>query len=301
MTPPERDYDDVLGRLLHSAMDPMEPAGDGLAKIQRRIAEPWLRRQMSLVRYEIGALGWLILVRCEPLINTVRPQAPASRRRRAREARSFGWLGPAMAWLRPALAVAGAVIIVVAGVFAMGQIQANLVGSGASATGGTGGRSITVGGGAGGSAAEGHNNSRGGRIDNPGVPGQSPRGGQAGASSGGLRNYSPSPSTDCGTPAPSPTPEPTTTPSPTPSPTPTATPTDSPTPTPTGSQGGGSPPPSGSPPPTSTPSTAALVKPIGYGSSVGYGNSMGGTGQIGSCGGGGLTPGLPSAPSFPGV
>jgi len=204
MTPPERDYDDVLGRLLHSAMDPMEPAGDGLAKIQRRIAEPWLRRQMSLVRYELGALGWLILVRCEPLIAAVKPRTSASRHHRARDARSFGWLGPAMAWLRPALAVAGAVIIVVAGVFAMGQIQANLVGSGASASGNTGGNSITVGGGAGSSASEGHNNSRGGRVDNPGYPGQTAQGGRTGSQSGGTQNYSPSPSTGCGTPSPSP-------------------------------------------------------------------------------------------------
>src|SRR5262249_56133419 len=32
-------------------------------------------------------------------------------------------VGPAMAWLRPALAVAGAVVLVVAGVFALAQIQ----------------------------------------------------------------------------------------------------------------------------------------------------------------------------------
>ena len=35
-------------------------------------------------------------------------------------------VGPAMAWLRPALAVAGAVVLVVAGVFALGQIRQGL-------------------------------------------------------------------------------------------------------------------------------------------------------------------------------
>ncbi len=69
MTRPDRDYDDILSRVLHSTLDPIEPLGDGLAKIQQRIAEPWLRRQVWLLRTETSALGWLILVRCEPFVN----------------------------------------------------------------------------------------------------------------------------------------------------------------------------------------------------------------------------------------
>jgi len=72
MTRPDRDYDDILSRVLHSTLDPIEPLGDGLAKIQQRIAEPWLKRQVSLLRTETSALGWLILVRCEPFFNWAR-------------------------------------------------------------------------------------------------------------------------------------------------------------------------------------------------------------------------------------
>ena len=72
MTRPDRDYDDTLSRVLHSTLDPVEPAGDGLAKIQRRIAEPWLKRRVSFLRAELMALAWLILVRCEPFLSRAR-------------------------------------------------------------------------------------------------------------------------------------------------------------------------------------------------------------------------------------
>src|SRR5215472_9773673 len=154
MTRPERDYDDILSRVLHSTLDPIEPAGDGLAKIQRRIAEPWLKRRVLLLRTEFGALGWLILVRCEPFLSGARSRlasltagsgrrsrygtparsgtaarasaghAGAAGRGRLGGAAQPGWLGPTMAWMRPALAVAAAVVIVVVGVFAAGQISA---------------------------------------------------------------------------------------------------------------------------------------------------------------------------------
>jgi hypothetical protein len=153
MIRPDRDYDDILSRVLHSTLDPIEPMGDGLAKIQQRIAEPWLKRQVSLLRTETSALGWLILVRCEPFFSWARSSltaaseasgrwfrpgparsgAPArassgrgrhgGARGRSRSADGLGWLGPTMAWLRPALAVAGAVVIVVAGVFTVSQIR----------------------------------------------------------------------------------------------------------------------------------------------------------------------------------
>ena len=45
-----------------------------------------------------------------------------------------------MAWLRPALAVAGAVVIVVAGVFALGQIQRGFGFIGLDAAGGSHGQ-----------------------------------------------------------------------------------------------------------------------------------------------------------------
>ena len=137
MTRPDGDYDGTLSRVLRSTLDPVEPAGDGLAKIQRRIAEPWLKRRVSLLRTELAALAWLIFVRCEPFLTRARaalaPITAGSHRGKASPGRRHaaashdrtgdagrpGWLGSTMAWLRPALAVAGAVVIVVVGVFAL--------------------------------------------------------------------------------------------------------------------------------------------------------------------------------------
>jgi hypothetical protein len=103
MTGPDRDYGDIVSRALHSALDPIEPADDGLAKIRQRTAGPWLRRQVWLLRYETSALGWLILVRCEPLFTWARSVlaatvAVAGHRPRPGRARSDaagrrGWLG----------------------------------------------------------------------------------------------------------------------------------------------------------------------------------------------------------------
>ena len=108
MTGPDHAYDDVLRRALHSTLDPIEPADDdGLAKIQQRIAEPWLKRQVWLLRAGASALGWLIFVRCEPFVNwarsgltaaaarvSSRSGRPGDRRGRGRSAGGLGWLGP---------------------------------------------------------------------------------------------------------------------------------------------------------------------------------------------------------------
>ena len=154
MTGQERDYDEVLSRVLHSTTDRIEPVGDGLTKIQARLAEPWLKRQWWLLRNESTVLGWVLVVRCQSWFSTVRSGgagdatadeataagpagdggrlrslpvlggivawASAKRRRETGAPRRMS-VGPAMAWFRPALAVAGAVVLVVAGVFALGQ------------------------------------------------------------------------------------------------------------------------------------------------------------------------------------
>jgi hypothetical protein len=269
MTRPDRDYDDILSRVLHSTLDPIEPMGDGLAKIQQRIAEPWLKRQVSLLRTETSALGWLILVRCEPFLSWARSGLTAmaettgrwfrpgparsgaaartsSRygrhggpRGRGRSADGLGWLGPTMTWLRPALAVAGAVVIVVAGVFAIQEAR-NLVVSPAANTSGN------------------PNNGSGGQ------PGSHHKGGgslQSSGATGPGHHATPRPSTkpaakskaapsaSC-----SPTPAPTTT-----SPTPTPT-TTSPTPTPTTTS------------PTPTPTTTSPSPTAPAGGPIGSGN-----------------------------
>lgn len=269
MTRPDRDYDDILSRVLHSTLDPIEPMGDGLAKIQRRISEPWLKRQVSLLRTETSALGWLILVRCEPFFSRARSgltamaatsgrwfspgtarsgaAARASSRSgrhgspRGRSADGLGWLGPTMAWLRPALAVAGAVVIVVAGVFAVQEARNLVVSPAANTSGnlnhGTGGQ-------------PGSHQKRGGSVQSTGAasPGHSPAD-QAGTNPADKGKQA-APSTSC-----SPTPAPTTT---SPGPTPT-------TPTPT------TPPPT-TPPPTTPPPTGSPSPTAPAGGSIGSGN-----------------------------
>ena len=258
MTGQERDHGEVLSRVLHSTTDQVEPVGDGLAKIQARLAEPWLKRQWWLLRREFMVLGWVFALRCQSWFSTVRSRlaagadaddaaagaggrlrslpvlggivawASAKLPRRAGAPRR-GSIGPAMAWFRPALAVAGAVVLVVTGVFALGQIRATFATvqgdhpPGTSTSGQTGGA--------------GSPNGSGGRAPSPG-----PSATQGNATSGrhssspsskaftspqGSASPSPSPASQ----NPSPSASPSTTPSPSPSP--TASPSPSPTASPT--------------------------------------------------------------------
>lgn len=153
--------------------------------------------------------------------------------------------GPAMAWLRPALAVAGAVVLVVAGVFALGQIRQGLFLGLDNASGTNGSHSGQVPGNngnpyGGGATLKSSSSLSQGRSGAP----------KPGASAAHNKTLpSPGPCISPTTPpvsSPSPSPSPT---SPSPSPTPT---TASPSPTPT----------SPSPSPTST-SNAPLTGGVG--------------------------------------
>jgi hypothetical protein len=264
MTGQERDYDEVLSRVLHSTTDRIEPVGDGLTKIQKRLAEPWLKRQWWLLRNESTVLGWVLVVRCQSWFSTVRSggagdatadeaaaAGPAGGGGRLRSLPVLGgivawasakWprkagaprrmsVGPAMAWFRPALAVAGAIVLVVAGVVALGQIKmfatfANDHPRGTSTSSQSGGS-----GGTNGSASpadSGGQSATQGSASTP-KPGSSPSG-----------KVFPSPAAASPSPppaSPSPSPSPgTTSPTPTQTPTPTPTPTQSPTTTPTTTQ-----------------------------------------------------------------
>jgi hypothetical protein len=250
MTGQERNYEAILSRVLHTTTDPLEPVGDGLTKIRARLSEPWLKRQWWLLRSEFLVLRWLVVVRCESFFSRIRSRSgvtghaadapaalpdggplksllsiatastPAKRPRRS--------VGPAMAWFRPALAVAGAVVLVVAGVFALGSIRTvvgleTATGTNNSTTGQQNGNGSANGNGsqfpASGTASEGNSKAS-----------------SSGASAG--NNKTGPSSTPCAAaspPAQSPTPpsSPSPTESPTSSPTdsPTSSPTDSPSPT----------------------------------------------------------------------
>src|SRR5689334_24781321 len=77
MTGQERDYDEVLSRVLHSATDHIEPVGDGLTKIQARLAEPWLKGQSWRLRSEFTTIGRVLAVRCQSWFDAIRSGAAA--------------------------------------------------------------------------------------------------------------------------------------------------------------------------------------------------------------------------------
>jgi hypothetical protein len=253
MTPVNGDFDQMLRRALHAEVDSIEPGERGLDRIRQRTHAPWLVRQTSLMLTECVDLTRLIGIRLEPGFTGLRT-AIAERggpweafvgllsstvasivalvmppRRRGATHRSTR-PGFNLAWLRPALAVAGAVAIVAAGVYGLAQVRDNLVlelfPSGSPASNGPG--------------------SSGGGGQGPSLNGQTapagivPSGSQTGSASS-------SPKASCSS---SPKAQVAPTNSPADDPTPTDTPTGSPTnPTPTDT-------PTGSP--TSTPSTTAL-------------------------------------------
>jgi hypothetical protein len=234
MTPVNGEFDDRLRRALHAEVETVELAADGLERILRRAREPWLLRQLSLMFTECADLFWLIVVRLEPGASKLRQAiaawtsllaartgllvartglraAPAGRRhagpgRRARP-------GSRLGWLRPALAVSAAVIVVAAGVYGLAQLRQSLVldlfpNAGIPATTGP---------------AAPHHGQSGGSVQ-----GHTSPGGLLPAS--GPASATPTASATC---PPVTRPTPTPTPSPTPTPTPTPTPSVSPTPTPT--------------------------------------------------------------------
>jgi hypothetical protein len=287
MTGQERDFEELLSRVLHSTTDQIEPLGDGLTKIQVRLTEPWLKRQWWLLRSEFMVLRWLVVVRCESFLATVRSgsaaaagagESPVPLHRGGAGlaggvADQGGWprwlrpvlgpvmawapakrlgkasaplrrsVGPAMAWLRPALAVAGAVVLVVGGVFALGQMRGAFVGL-ENATG-----------------TDTTNSSHGNSSGNPNgggsvLPGSNPGTPTAGRSSSAKRGATthskaaPSP-TNCSSPSTPPINSPSPSPSPTPDPTPDPTPTTT------------------SPSPTPDPSTSITSGPLAMGMAAG--------------------------------
>jgi hypothetical protein len=270
MTLQDREYDEILSRVLHSTLEAIDPAGDGLSKIQQRIAEPWLKRQWSLLLHEFTSLGWLIFVRTEPHLNEARSSLASFAKSSGRRLRSTSltlaatarvsssgrhknsagheglaavlrkWLGPTMAWLRPALAVGGAVVLVVVGVFAVGQAQRVLNPSSTSVPSPiAGGASRAVGINHGGIYGQQSNNSLTGRHPVGTVGSTEPKQRPGIISAGRNASQAAAPCTPSPTPTvtSSATPTPTPTQTATPAPTATATPTTTPPPTPTPSSG----------------------------------------------------------------
>jgi hypothetical protein len=251
MTQVDHEFGDILRRALHTAADSVEPADDGLDRIRQRMRRPWLFRQGPLMLNDCIDLIRLIGIRLEPAVTRARAAlasgplgvyaartrswlasvAPigaliASSRRhaaahRGQPARGWARLRPTLAWLRPALAVATAVVVVVAGVYGLAQLRETLVLS-------------LFPGSAPASTAPSPAGSRG-QVSRSRPASLAP-GGLIPSSGSGSRH--PTPKASCSrtsTKQPTPTPAPDTTPAPTgtPSATPSTGPTDTPNPSPT--------------------------------------------------------------------
>jgi hypothetical protein len=123
--PAPRDLDDVLRRALHAAVDPVEPAGDGLTRILHRLTTPPAMRQVTQLVTDCVDLARLITIWLEPAFTG----AACLGRRQARYRREFPHLAAraplrlAGPWLRPALAVASAAAIVMTAVVVLGPVR----------------------------------------------------------------------------------------------------------------------------------------------------------------------------------
>lgn len=130
MTTPDRDLEEFLRRGLHAAAESIEPAPGGLESIRRRVASHRLQRQARLLLADCADLVRLLMIRLEPVLSWLARSArrstagvhregarPGHRLRRPAGAR------PPADWLRPAMVVATAVVIVVAGVFGLTKLR----------------------------------------------------------------------------------------------------------------------------------------------------------------------------------
>ncbi len=248
----EPDYEAILRRSLHAAAESVEPAGDGLQQIRARLRKPrpfvlaWLLADSELARPVFSGLesaaDWYLQV-LRRSGQALRPVAERFGLAGAGDGRGLGRL----AWVRPAAAMAMAIFVVAAGVFAALELPQAISRTGAlqlpffqtsSSPGGSGRPRVN------GSATP-----LPGVVPN-GSPG--PGSGRAGSSA----SCSPSPGSKTRAPSSSPSAPPSSTPSSTPSQSPSPSTSPSPTPTPSTTPSA-TPTPSG----TSTPGTGATSTP----------------------------------------
>lgn len=176
----EHELDEILRRALHAAVDSVEPAGDGLQRIRHKLDRPRWQLQLHLWLTECADLLRLIGIRLAPAASAVPAWALAAwaalagwlhgegRRGAAGSAARHGpppgRLAGLLNGLRPALAVAGAVVVVVAGVFGLLQLRPGVTSINLRDLGGQGSSA--------GPATHHHHN---GHISTPNVVASSPR------------------------------------------------------------------------------------------------------------------------------
>jgi hypothetical protein len=261
MSQHDRDFDELLRRVLREEAGAVEPAGDGLERIRARLTRPrsvpvaWVMAVFSgawrrVQGAALSASAWLRML-ADGTSARVRP--PRGGRPWRWQGRLSGWLGAGpRRWRSPAVLAAAGVVAVVASVLALTPLPQQAVSGTAALFRSLGGAHGSGGPGQGGGLADGGS----GGHPAPGTTSSSPPGKQA--------HRSPSAS-----PSPSAVPNPTassgsggSSPAASPSPTPSAS--SSPCPSPSASPSPGSTPSPGSascPPPTPTPTTGSTTGP----------------------------------------
>jgi hypothetical protein len=223
MVPGDSDIEEVLRRALRSAADCVEPTGDGLTRIFRRLAAPWLVRQVSLLVTDCVDLLQLIAIWLQPSFAwamSVLADVGGSLHRACRRLTSRP---AAVARLRPALAVAGATVVVMMGSVAISQAVARIDPSGHPGATALAGSAPT---------ARGHERSRASDVGGRSLPPPASTWPGTAAGTGGATHQHRCAPTGCPHgpagavppgPAAAPSAQPSASPSPSPSPTPTPT------------------------------------------------------------------------------
>ncbi|HEY3958815.1 MAG TPA: hypothetical protein VGM53_36095 [Streptosporangiaceae bacterium] len=145
MTEPDR-YGEEIRRALSAAAELVVPAGDGLDIIRKRAARrpPMLAWLLAYVSYVPRQMTTRVRVMASELAVMARGESELLSRLRARLRPKAGQARSAQAWLRPALAAAGALLLVVSVTFAVPKLRAtitNQANNGPSGPGGAAGQS----------------------------------------------------------------------------------------------------------------------------------------------------------------
>lgn len=143
MTPvPEDEFEGALRRALQHAADCVQPRGDGLTRIFRRLAAPWPLRQASLLVTDCIDLSQLIAIWLRPVSARAKfvRAAAGGPLRQALQTHALAApvrLHKAIAWVRPALAAAVTAVAVMTGTVALSQTVARIEPASISASAGT--------------------------------------------------------------------------------------------------------------------------------------------------------------------
>jgi hypothetical protein len=147
MTEPDK-YGEEIRRALSAAAELVVPAGDGLDVIRKRAARrpPVLAWLLAYVSYLPRQIATRVRVIASELAVMARGESDLLPRLRARLRQQSGQARSAQAWLRPALAAAGALLLVVSVTFAVPKLRETITNQANTGSGGPDGPAAAGGG-----------------------------------------------------------------------------------------------------------------------------------------------------------